>query len=213
MSEQVERQAEQIADAIAEPVERADGPVSRTRIEREIGTDAKPDAEKERLYQSSEVTGISIDEEVDRLFGELTPGLQHNPVTGQLFVMGLDPLDEQKRLARLALEARKWVAQHGPAYLPPLSVDLYKIEELKMGQNLSHLFAYYANSVASLDYDVTLHLPFEEYAAAVLALPHAPDFFTENGELKRRFPPRAAQRGRFEQNSLRWKPSELHKAA
>jgi len=212
MTEQTDRQARHIADAIAELGDRADGHVSRTRIEREVGTDAKPDAEKEPFYQGSDVAS-SIDEEVDRLFSELLPALQHNPVTGQLFVMGLDPLDEQKRLARLALEARKWFAQHGPAYLPPLSVDLQKIEELKTGQNLSHLFAYYANSVASLDYDVKLHLPFEEYAAAVLALPHAPDFFTQNPELKRRFPPRAAQRGRFEQNSLRWKPSELRKAA
>jgi hypothetical protein len=42
----------------------------------------------------------------------------------------------------------------------------------------------------ALGYDLDAHPTFEEYARGVLASTYAPDFITEDEQLKERFPPR-----------------------
>jgi hypothetical protein len=135
-----------------------------------------------------------IERHVDQLFKEIPAEYGssqcQNPVTGGWFIRGLDPIAPQKRLACRALEAREWSARTGPPDLPPLPVSGEEIDEIKRGQGLLHLFAYFARSIASRDYVVEGHPPFDVYASGMLASPYSADFFKKNEELKRRFPPR-----------------------
>jgi hypothetical protein len=154
---------------------------------------------------------MKIKNEVDQLFGELPDGLCINPLTGQQFVKGIDPIAPQKRMARRAAQAREWFRRHGPPDLQPLPTNAYEISAMKHRPDRT-LFAYFAQSVQTHHYEIERHLPFEEYAAAVLALPHAPTFLTEDEGLKRRFPPRPAKRGVFARGCLDWYPDEKSRA-
>jgi hypothetical protein len=135
----------------------------------------------------------SIKKTIDRLFGELpTPygELCQNPITGGWFLGGIDPIAEQRRLARRALLARRWCAKNDPPGLPPRPLDGVGIQDMKRGQGLLHLFAYYAQSIAARGWVVGGHPHFDEYARGMLTSPFAPHFFKENEELLKRFPPR-----------------------
>jgi hypothetical protein len=135
----------------------------------------------------------SIQKKVDRLFGELpTPhGRQcQNPITGGWFLGGIDPIEDQKQLARQALLARRWCAKTAPPDLPPLPLHTDDIFNMKIGWGLLHLYGFYARSIACQRYIVRGHPTFDEFARGMLAAPFAPDFFKENEELRKRFPPR-----------------------
>jgi hypothetical protein len=135
----------------------------------------------------------SIDKEIDRLFGELPTayGAQCvNPVTGAGFLWGIDSIAVQKRLARRALLARQWCSDNGPPDLPPLPVHTDDIFDIKFGWGVLHLFGFYAQSIACRNYVVRGHPTFDQFARGMLASPFAPDFFKENEQLLRRFPPR-----------------------
>jgi hypothetical protein len=135
----------------------------------------------------------SIKKKIERLFGQLPTefGTQcQNPITGGWFLAGIDPIEEQKRLARRALLARRWCANNGPADLPPLPVHVEDIYDMKFGWGLLHLFGFYARSIACQNYVVRAHPTFYEFARGMLASPFAPDFFKENEQLVQRFPPR-----------------------
>jgi hypothetical protein len=132
-----------------------------------------------------------------------------NPVTGSGFVRGIDPLAPQKRKAERALVAREWCAFHGPHDLPPLPIHAYEIDDMKSGRGLLHLFAYFAQSLVCRDYRLPRHPPFEMYARGVLAYPHAPEFFTNNQELRKRFPPKPLP---GMGPGLVWRPRKEHAA-
>jgi hypothetical protein len=142
--------------------------------------------------------------EVDRLFRDLPLGECRNPVTGGLFVNGLDPIAPQKERAFLALYAQRWFDIHGPADAQPLPI--FNTAERKRGGGVPHLLAYYTQSLACLDYAVHIHPSFEDYARGMLALPNAPWFFAQDAQLKKRFPPREL-RG-LNRSTLNWKPPE-----
>jgi hypothetical protein len=61
---------------------------------------------------------------------------------------------------------------------------------MKSGQGLLHLFGYYAQSIAGRRWVVDGHPHFDEYARGMLASAYAPDFFRQNEDLLKRFPPR-----------------------
>jgi hypothetical protein len=144
-----------------------------------------------------------IDQEVERLFRENPPlhGKQcRNPVTGAGYIGGLDPIEEQKDVARRALSAREWFRSNGPAEAQPLPVSYYDRDAYKLSCNLLlYIVALYTRSLDARHYDVKAHPAFADYVSGVLFEAERPD--NEFGgppdygddqlaELKKRFPPR-----------------------
>jgi hypothetical protein len=135
-----------------------------------------------------------ITKEVDRQFRQLVG--RHgecctNPVTGGEFVFGMrgeDSIAARKRSACRALVACAWHAHNSPN-APPLLVNWYDIEEARRGGGFSHLFACFARSVATNDWAIAGHPPFEIYAQGALASPRCPQSLKENAALAQMFPP------------------------
>ena len=119
------------------------------------------------------------------------------PVVGGHYIPGLDNPRRLKKLACRALAAREWFAQHGLPELPPLPVSDNEREDMRSGSGLlPYIYALFARSLESSEYDIEAHPSFEIYASGVLEavecqhigwLPEYPD---ELLELKKRFPPR-----------------------
>jgi hypothetical protein len=140
-----------------------------------------------------------VDREVERLFSERPA--QHgencrNPVTGDGYVHGEDPIEPQKEAARRALFNREWFAIYGPADVQPLPISSW---EWEAARRRGHLLHYLLGSYArSLDGEKPWEHPsFEDYASGVLweaervngiigVVPNFPD----KAEVKKRFPPR-----------------------
>jgi len=145
------------------------------------------------IFTDAEVTKARLD--VDHAF-ETAPDqcdtTRINPFTGAGWAPGLDPIDAQKQEAIRAVLARRWHAINGPADadLQPLPLGYDERETLKRG-GATHILAWFARSLAGLDYDVVEHPSFYDYACGVMALvEHVPASITDNTELQRRFPPR-----------------------
>ena len=89
-----------------------------------------------------------------------------------------------------ALAARIWFAKHGPPDLQPLPLGYDEREALKDG-GARHILAWFARSLASLDYDFEMHPSFLNYARGVMTSPYTGvDCIKKNKELRKRFPPR-----------------------
>ncbi len=105
--------------------------------------------------------------------------LRVNPVTGYVFVHGVDPT----RRRGLAAAARAWArarfAELHPD-LPPLPLCWNERETLKacgQGPHLGHLVAWFALSLAGVGYDLDGHPDFEDYVRNdVLAKPELRNF-------------------------------------
>jgi hypothetical protein len=100
-----------------------------------------------------------------------------------------DAKELQKEDAYRALVARQRFADEGPADAPLLPTTRGECESLKKG-GLSHLVAWFAESLRRTEYDMDTHPSFDDYACGVMASPHAPDFIKQDQELRRRFPPK-----------------------
>lgn len=137
------------------------------------------------------VIDLEITSHVNRAFSEIggCPGeTVENPVTGSSWVKGVDGEQLQKANARRALIAVKRFAHEGPSDAPPLPTTRGECESLKKG-GLSHLVAWFAESLRRMDYDMDTHPSFDDYARGVMESPHAPDFIRQDQALKWRFPP------------------------
>ena len=153
------------------------------------------------------------EDRVDRLVEDLfakNPGQYgqqcENPVTGGRYVGGLDPIEPQKRMARLALMARECFAVNGPPDAPPLPLSYDEREDLKIG-GLATIVALYARSWEGRDYDQE-HPAFFDYACGVMASGHMGyRGIKEDEQLRKRFPPRPL---RGLGPGLYWEPPELH---
>jgi hypothetical protein len=133
---------------------------------------------------------MDIEAEIERRFSALPKqGPCNNPVTGDGFMMGMDPIKPQKQEARIALQARAWFCEHGPADCQPLPLSYNEREDLKHGGVL-HILAWYARSVRCLHYRIEEHPSFEEYARGVMASDVTLYFVKNDEDLLRRFPPR-----------------------
>lgn len=138
------------------------------------------------------VIDLNIKSKVNRLFSEMDRSLGEtveNPVTGAKWEKGVNAEKPQKEDAYRALVAVKRFADEGPPDAPPLPTTRGAREALKQG-GLSHLVAWFAESLERMNYDMDAHPSFDEYARGVMASPRAPDFIKQDQELKQRFPPK-----------------------
>lgn len=138
------------------------------------------------------IIDLKIKLQVNRVFSEMGGSLGEtveNPVTGARWVKGVDAIKVQKEDASRALVARHRFAQEGPSHAPPLPTTRGERESLKTG-GLSHLVAWYAESLMRMDYDMDAHPSFDEYVCGVMASPYAPDSVKQDRELKQSFPPK-----------------------
>ena len=148
---------------------------------------------------SSKLSETLIGREVERRFDQISArhgDLCWNPVTGEEFVYGVDPIGLRKKMAHHALLAREDFAVNGPADAPPLPLEHGECEQVRWsGKPLNYLTAQYAKSMVAL-YNVKAHLSFDDYARGVLcehdnvpgsAIPFRPE---QLAEMKKRFPPR-----------------------
>lgn len=135
------------------------------------------------------VIDLKIRSQVSRMFSEIGGSLGQtveNPVTGSSWVKGVDAEEPQKEDAYRALIARKRFADEGPPDAPPLPLTRGEREFQKKG-GLSHIEAWYAESLMRTGYDLDTHPSFDDYARGVMASPHAPDLIKRDLNLKRRF--------------------------
>ena len=171
-----------------------------------------------------EVASHRVDRELERLFKQHPPRYDQlctNPVTGGLYVGGLDPIEEQIDAARRLLLAREWHALNGPPDLQPLPLKPSARDDMVLrGGTLAHyIFSKYARSLSSMDGDVKAHPSLRDYFSGVLweaELPvggfaSLPDYGAEQlQELKKRFPPRMLK---GMSPGLTWLPPKEHKEA
>jgi hypothetical protein len=144
------------------------------------------------------------EQKVDRLFRQLRnpPGTVCDwPVVGGHFVKGEDDTRGMRQLACKALAARDWFAINGPPDAPPLPLSYGEREALKHG-GLDHIVAWYARSLAALDFDVERHPSFHDYACGALASGLIP---WREEALEKRFSPRMLD---GLGSGLYWKPPE-----
>ena len=143
----------------------------------------------------------------DRLFASIAGECVFltNPITGSVFTT-YDFVDAQMEAAVRALIAREHFAQHGPADVQPLPLSDEERDRLKSG-GVWHVLALFASSWEARNYDLEEHPPFDEYAAGVLASPHAPDLFKKDQELLMRFPPRYLPG--LQGGGLHWRPPKV----
>ena len=164
-----------------------------------------------------------VDLEVERLFKEDclwrddicgNPVIYINPVTGGLYVKGLDPIKPQKEHARRRLLAREWFRIHGPADAQPLPA-FYTDQTDR--DTLTYIVTLFARSLSGRDYDLIEHPPFADYVRGVLWEGELPEggFCDISGypieevcALKKRYPPRMLKGmgpGAY------WEPPKVHR--
>ena len=134
-----------------------------------------------------------IEKEVDRLFAELNAkpgGCCDNPITGGGFVMGLDPIETQKKEAIVALLAREWFTVNGPSDAPPLPLSHGDVEEYRNARGLKGVVGFYARSLARQGYDIRKHPSFDDFACGLMASDTGSWHIEKDAQLIKRFPPR-----------------------
>lgn len=141
-----------------------------------------------------------LENKVDQLFAALNA--QHgdccrNPVTGEDFVWGIDPIGPQKTEAVRALRAREWFAVNGPTNAPPLPLSDEEIDDYRQARGLAALVGFYARSLSRegygrRSYDVSNHPSFDDFARGLMAMAMARGLWglQTAQNLKMRFPPR-----------------------
>ena len=90
--------------------------------------------QKEVVMARSKLSETLIGREVERLFGEISAkrgDICWNPVTGEEFVYGVDPIGLRKKMAHHALLAREDFAVNGPADAPPLPLEHEECEQVR----------------------------------------------------------------------------------
>jgi hypothetical protein len=131
---------------------------------------------------------------IDTLFNTASKrsgSLQYNPVTGGLWVPGLDPIEPQKKLARRALNARSSLAESIPASGQPFPLNDDERRASARMSDLGCIVASYSRCLAANDFDLARIPMFGTYAAGMLAHPYYGKALpTLGSRLVKRFPPR-----------------------
>jgi len=73
--------------------------------------------------------------------------------------------------------------------LPELPLGYFEREDMKKG-GVKHVLAWYARSLEALEYDVTLHPSFGDYASGVMASEVRHDFINNDSFMQKHYPPR-----------------------
>lgn len=135
-----------------------------------------------------------IKSEVDKRFAKvklIRPN--KDPVTGDVWLSGLVPEDDLKRIDRRALLAQEYFSEYGPRDAPALPLNGREIERLKRRGDLPLAVARYAGSLQANGWDFKVHPGFEEYVGGLLALSDtealAKPYFKHPEELLGRFRP------------------------
>jgi hypothetical protein len=138
---------------------------------------------------------------VDREFKRATAGVARggccrNPVTGDWFVFGHDPISVQKKRAMQAQQARWLFKMTKPGDFPDLPLDSREFSSIMYGSPVDWLVVQYARSSKLNDYDLG-HPDLATYAGGLRASglvatsTHVADFIRAGvEELLERFPPR-----------------------
>jgi hypothetical protein len=88
-----------------------------------------------------------------------------------------------------AVLARRWHSVNGPQEVDVQPLPLGAMERSNVRRDgVGSIFVWFARSLAHLDYDITLHPSFYDYACGALAFEHEGSERLE--QLKHRFPPR-----------------------
>jgi hypothetical protein len=140
----------------------------------------------------------SAERKVDQLFAALNA--KHgdscrNPITGDAFVWGIDPLKVQKTEAVLALRAREWFAANAPSDAPPLPLSYDDVEDYRKAGGLTAVVGFYARSLSrggygKHSYDVGNHPSFHDFACGLMAISTGLWGIEKDAQLRLRFPPR-----------------------
>jgi hypothetical protein len=136
-----------------------------------------------------------IEKEVDRLFDNMNAKAGEccvNPVTGNSFASGVDPIGPQKKDAVRALRARERFAADGPPDALPLPLSCNDVDDYRNAGGLAGIVGFYARSLSRLDYDLTKHPGFKDFARGLMAMAVERGLWDleKDAQLIMRFPPR-----------------------
>jgi hypothetical protein len=141
----------------------------------------------QEIYSQAEIDRATA--YVTRVYENGPNDLDENPlVSWGDFVGGFDELESYVEPAIRAVLARRWYAVNGPQDpdLQPLPLGWReRLDVPKCGAK--HILFWFARSLAHLDYDITRHPSFYDYACGTLALESQGQRLEK---LKHRFPPR-----------------------
>jgi hypothetical protein len=135
-----------------------------------------------------------IEQQVDQLFADAlrrSPDVCENPVTGERFVPGDDPVRPHKERAIRALVAQLWFATQKPWGAPDLPLSYDDREEIRwQGSGLFYLVGAFARSLQHGDFWIEGHPDFDTFARGVMASPVTPAKFRNDLDLLHRFRPK-----------------------
>jgi hypothetical protein len=134
---------------------------------------------------------------VDQLFAVLNAkhgDCCRNPVTGEEFVWGVDPITSQKEAAVRALRARAWFALNGPVGAPPLPLSDEEIDDYRQARGLKGVIGFFARSLSRegygrRSYDVHNHPCLDDFVRGLMAVNTGLWGIEKDANLKKRFPP------------------------
>jgi hypothetical protein len=132
--------------------------------------------------------------EVERRFAEAPDRFEtvrKCPVTGSSYWY-LDPIDDVKLGAFIALRARAWFEKTGPRDAPPLPLCKRDREDLMSVGGLSSLVSLFARSLRAWDFAFDNHPSFYDFSCGVLASfeEDASHIRDQDPELVTLYPPR-----------------------
>jgi hypothetical protein len=134
-----------------------------------------------------------IEQKVEQLFADALRrcsggGCCQNPITGEYFVPGDDPVRPHKKRAIRALIAQSRFATENPD-MPDLPLNVRGVDFNKWESGLHYLIEAYTCSLRCRDFRLEGHPDFDTFARGAMAQPWTPEQFRQDPELLRRFPP------------------------
>jgi hypothetical protein len=139
------------------------------------------------MYSQDEIDRVAAN--VARLYKNRRDGLESDPLEGWAdFAEWSNPTELREAAARAVL-AQRWYAVNGPQEpdLQPLPLGWSERRDIRRC-GVDIIRAWFARSVAHLDYDITQHPSFYDYACGIMAFESEDCSRLE--DLKDRFPPR-----------------------
>lgn len=137
-----------------------------------------------------------IEQKVDQLFADALDEYSsscfcQNPVTGEHFVPGHDPIRPHKEFAIRALVAQIWFATQKPTDMPdlPLNVREDSPGSFKWQSPRHYLVEAFNYSLRCRRYRLEGHPDFQTFARGAMASPWTPEQIRNETELLRRYPP------------------------
>jgi hypothetical protein len=134
-----------------------------------------------------------IEQHVEQLFTDAlrrTPKscICQNPVTGEYFVPGDDPVRPHKERAIRALKAQERFAAEKSPDMPDLPLNVRAVDFNKWQSGLHYLIHAYTRSLRCRDFRLEGHPDFDTFARGAMAHPWTPERFRQDPDLLRRFP-------------------------